>query len=337
MPNAKSLAIRSEGKRNKSGSLRETSSTLAYSRTQAPPAVQCAWCGHQFDSTDECLTGRVRCVRCGVATTSPWPSDEQLSAAYADWYRPESGRFSGLGDKVLRRTRSALADRLHRVLPPGPVLDVGAGDGTLVEAFVRHGREAVGLEPYASGPHIRNVEVEDMDGNWSAVIFWHSLEHLRRPARALSQAAALLSPGGTLVIAVPNATSLQARVFGDRWLALDLPRHLVHLSPPALLSKIEALGLRVERVSYLRGGQVVFGWVHGFVGKLPGHPDLYEAIRRTEARQAAQSPALRLYALAAAVVALPFALAATAVEVTARSGGTIYIEARREPGPEKSR
>ncbi len=175
-----------------------------------------------------------------------------------------------------------------------------------------------------------------MEGDWSAVIFWHSLEHLRRPARALSHAAALLSPGGTLVIAVPNATSLQARLFGDRWLALDLPRHLVHLSPPALLSKIEALGLRVERVSYLRGGQVVFGWVHGFVGKLPGHPDLYEAIRRTEARQAAQSPALRLYALAAAVAALPFALAATAVEVTARSGGTIYIEARRETAPEKS-
>ncbi|MGH7733568.1 MAG: hypothetical protein ACREOE_07695, partial [Gemmatimonadales bacterium] len=32
-------------------------------------------------------------------------------------------------------------------------------------------------------------------------------------------------------------------------------------------------------------------------------------------------------------VALPFALAATAVEVAARAGGTIYVEARREPGP----
>jgi len=335
LSNAKSPAIRSEGRRNKSGSLTESSNTLAYSRTRAPAAVQCAWCDHRFDSTDSRLTGRVRCARCGVATTSPWPSDEQLSAAYADWYRPKSGRFSGLGDKVLRRTRSALADRLHRILPAGPVLDVGAGDGSLVEAFVRRGREAVGLEPHASGPHIRNAEVEEVDGNWSAVIFWHSLEHLRQPARALSHAATLLSPGGTLVVAVPNATSLQARAFGDRWLALDLPRHLVHLNPPALLSKIQALGLRVERVSYMRGGQVVFGWVHGFVGKLPGHPDLYDAIRRSEARQATHSPVFRLYALAAAVVALPVALAATAVEVAARSGGTIYIEARREPAPEK--
>jgi SAM-dependent methyltransferase len=322
-----SSAIRSEGRRN------NTNNTLSYSLTAAPPAVRCAWCERTFDGTDERLTGRVRCARCGVATTSPWPSDEQLSAAYADWYRPTSGRFSGVGDKVLRRTRSALADRLHRILPPGPVLDVGAGDGTLVSAFIRHGREAVGLEPHASGPHIRSAEVEEVDGKWSAVIFWHSLEHLRSPGRALSHAAGLLSPGGTLVVAVPNATSLQARVFGDRWLALDLPRHLVHLSPQALLAKIEALGLRVERVSYLRGGQVVFGWVHGLVGTLPGHPDLYDAIRRSEARQAAQGPARRLYALAAAVAALPFALAATAVEVAARSGGTIYVEARRDPVP----
>ena len=270
-----------------------------------------------------------------MATTSPWPSDEQLAEAYAVWYRPEAGRFSGLGDAVLRRTRSALADRLHRVLPHGPVLDVGAGDGTLVTAFRRHGREATGVDPYASGsnPHVRAVEIADMTGAWSAVIFWHSLEHLRRPVLALRHAAALVVPGGVLVVAVPNATSLQARLFGGRWLALDLPRHLVHISPPALLSQIEALGFRVERVSYLRGGQVLFGWLHGIVGQLPGHPDLYDTIRRSEAQQATQSPAFRLYALAAAVAALPLAMIGTITEVMARSGGTIYVEARRQPEP----
>jgi SAM-dependent methyltransferase len=267
-----------------------------------------------------------------VATTSPWPSDERLGEAYAVWYRPTAGRFSGVGDKVLRRTRSTLANRLHRVLPKGPILDVGAGDGTLVGAFRGHGREAVGVDPYASGsnPHVRAVEFEEMTGAWSAVIFWHSLEHLRQPVRALRHAADLVVPGGVLVVAVPNAASLQARLFGDRWLALDLPRHLVHISPPALLTQLEDLGFRVERVSYLRGGQVLFGWLHGIVGRLPGHPDLYDAIRRGHARQAAQSPALRLYALAAAVAALPLALAGTVVEVAARSGGTIYVEARRQ-------
>jgi len=317
--------------------LSETSATLAYSRTPAPPASRCAWCEHQFDDADDRLAGRTRCARCGVATTSPWPSDALLGEAYADWYRPANGRFSGLGDKLLRRSRSALADRLHRVLPRGPVLDVGAGDGTLVRAFVRHGREAVGVDPYASAnhPHVRDVELEEMDGSWSAVIFWHSLEHLREPVRALRHAATLAAPGGVLVVAVPNAASLQARTFGDRWLHLDVPRHLVHISPPALVSAIEAAGFRVMRVSYLRGGQVVFGWLHGLVGKFfPGHPDLYDAIRRSEARQAAHSPLFRLYTLAAAVITLPAALVATGFEVAARAGGTIYVEARREPDQE---
>jgi SAM-dependent methyltransferase len=232
---------------------------------------------------------------------------------------------------ILRRTRSALASRLCRILPAGPVLDVGAGDGTLVNAFRRRGREAIGVDPYASGshPHVRDAKFEEVSGSWSAVIFWHSLEHLRRPVTALRHAANLIVPGGVLVVAVPNAASLQARLFGDRWLALDLPRHLVHISPPALLSQLEALGFRVERVSYLRGGQVVFGWLHGLIGRLPGHPDLYDTIRRAQARHAAQGRAFRLYALAAAVAALPVALLGAAIEVAAGCGGTIYVEARR--------
>ncbi len=326
-------AFRTGTGRGGSGLPREANPALAYARTAAPPASECAWCGHRFGGGDEHRPGRIRCARCGVATTSPWPSDEQLGQAYAPWYRPAAGRFSGVGDKILQRTRSALARRLHRALPPGPVLDVGAGDGTLVAAFRRHGREAVGVDPYASGthPHIRDVEIGEMTGAWSAVIFWHSLEHLRQPVRALRHAANLLVPGGVLIIAVPNAASLQARLFGDRWLALDLPRHLVHITPPALLSQLPDLGFRIEQVSYLRGGQVLFGWLHGLVAHLPGHPDLYDAIRRTEARQAAQGPAFRLYTFAAAAAALPLALAATAIEVTTRSGGTIYVQARRKP------
>jgi SAM-dependent methyltransferase len=314
-----------------SGATAVANPAKAYASTAGPAATECAWCGHRFDDRDEHRPGRIKCAQCGVATTSPWPSDEQLGAAYAVWYRPEEGRFSGLGDKILARTRSTLATRLNRVLPTGPVLDVGAGDGTLVEAFRRQGRDATGVDPYYSGtnPHIRAAELTEMTGAWSAVIFWHSLEHVRQPVRQLRHAASLVVPGGMLVVAVPNAASLQARLFGDQWLALDLPRHLVHICPPALLAEIEELGFSVERVSYLRGGQVLFGWLHGLVRQLPGHPDLYDAIRRSEAQQQAQNPARRLYALAAGVVALPFGLVGTAVELATKSGGTIYVQARR--------
>jgi SAM-dependent methyltransferase len=298
-----------------------------------PPAsgpeadVACAWCGARLEPGD--ASGTVRCETCGALTTWPIPTDEELERAYGSWYRPEQGRFSGLGDRLLRRTRGRTARRLNRIAPAGPILDVGAGDGALLDALSAVGREAVGLERHSQRTDVREDEIADVDGRWSGVVFWHSLEHLREAGGAIEHAAGLLKPDGVMLIAMPNPTSIQARVFGDRWLALDLPRHLVHVPAPALLARLRALGMRPSRVSYLRGGQVVFGWLHGIVGTLPSHPDLYDAIRRPEARREALSPGKRILTLAAAVLALPVAAACTGVEVVLRRGGTTYVEARR--------
>jgi SAM-dependent methyltransferase len=264
-----------------------------------------------------------------VATTTPWPTEAELERAYAGFYRPCSGRFSGPGDAILRYSRSRLASRLDAIAPQGPVLDVGAGEGTLVRALRARGRDALGLERHAPTPELRDAEITEIDGEWAAVVFWHSLEHLREPGRALEHAARLLLPGGLLVVAVPNAASLQARVFGDRWFALDLPRHLVHPTAEALLHRLRSAGLAPDRVSYLRAGQIVFGWLHGLVGSLPGAPDLYDAIRRPEARQRPLGAARRAAIVAAAIVLLPLAGVAALVEAALGRGGTVYVEARR--------
>lgn len=289
----------------------------------------CVWCGAPLDQGER-LKGRVRCSQCGVGTISPWPSEAELEQAYGGWYRPASGRFSGFGDRMLRRTRGRSARRLRQIAPPGPILDVGAGEGVLVEALRREGREATGLDPFAGGPHVQKGDLSgEEEGAWAAVVFWHSLEHLPEPAVELEGAVRLLQAGGVIVIAVPNSDSLQAKLFGDNWLALDPPRHLVHLTSRALRTRLRELGLRVERVSYLRGGQVVFGWLHGLVGMLPGSPSLYDAIRRREARSAPISGGRRAAIVLAAVLLLPPALAATVLEVCSRRGGTVYVEARR--------
>jgi SAM-dependent methyltransferase len=303
---------------------------VAPDATVDAPATTCAWCGAALPQDAPRTGGRVSCAGCGAATTDPWPSQETLSGAYAGWYRPEAGRFAGPGDALLRRSRGALARRLAKVAPPGPVLDVGAGDGTLLDALRREGREATGLELVATRPDIRAQDITEIEEReFAAIVFWHSLEHLLRPAQALDRAARLLAPGGVLVVAVPNSDSLQARAFGDRWLALDLPRHLVHLPAKALLARLEQLGLRVTRTSHLRGGQVVFGWLHGLVGSLPGHPDLYDAIRRPDARRARLAPARRALTLTAGAALAPLAIAGASAEALARRGGSIYVEAVR--------
>ena len=176
---------------------------------------------------------------------------------------------------------------------------------------------------------IREGDIEqESEAAWAAVVFWHSLEHLPAPASALATAKKLLLRDGVLIVAVPNSASLQAAAFGDRWFALDLPRHLVHLTSAVLIDRLWSLGLRVERVSYLRGGQTLFGWLYGMVGVLPGHPSLYDAIRRPAARSGHIGGATRAGALALATILFPFALLASVAEFATRRGGTVYVEAR---------
>jgi SAM-dependent methyltransferase len=292
-------------------------------------ARRCQWCGEALDPSAGGLRGTATCARCGVATTDPLPSEAELERAYGEWYRPRAGRFAGPGDAVLRWSRGRLARRLDRIAPEGAILDVGAGDGTLLDALAARGRAAVGLERDASRSDVRSGEVFEVDGAWAAVVFWHSVEHLRDAGAALDHAAGLLAPGGVVVVAMPNAASIQARLLGARWLGLDLPRHIVHVPASALLERLRGRGLRVERVSHLRGGQVVFGWLHGLVASLPGHPDLYDAIRRREARRRPLSAAGRAGALGLAGVLLPIASACALVEAALRRGGSIYVEARR--------
>jgi SAM-dependent methyltransferase len=298
--------------------------------------TECAWCGAPLDGSAQRLRGRTRCARCGAATTDPWPSEKELAAAYSTWYRPDSGRFGRIGDEALRRTRALLARRLDRVAPPGPVLDVGAGDGALIDALQRRGRQAIGLERESRRADVRDDSLERVEGEWAAVVFWHSLEHLPRPGQAIREAARLLRRGGLVVVAIPNAASVQALVFGDRWLHRDPPLHLVHLPEQALISRLEACGFAVERVSHVRAGQIVIGWLDGLVGSLPGDWRLYQALRRSDARSGRLSAARRATTLAAGVALFPVAACAAAVEVAIRRSGTVCVEARLESGPKRA-
>lgn len=292
----------------------------------------CRWCGAPLvDPRESGATFHVvRCPRCASGTTLPYPSDDTLERAYSEWYRPRDGRFGGGGDLILRGLRGRVARWIDGSSPPGPVLDVGCGDGSMLDALHARGRAAFGLERHADRPDVRDETLSECGDGWAAIIFWHSLEHLPAPRQAINDAAGRLAPGGKLVVAVPNWSSWQARAFGDRWFHLDLPRHLTHLTSENLRAACLEEGLTGVRVSYARGGQVAFGWLHGLVGLVPGHLNLYMAIRRGEAQEA-RSGGSRAAALTAAAVMSPLALVGAACEMACRRSGTVCLVAAR-PG-----
>ena len=215
----------------------------------------------------------------------------ELAGAYGAWYRPEGGRGS-----FHRRRRPApharrLARRLDRSHRPGRCSTWRAGEGVLLDALRPRGREAVGLERDSR----RARRARRAAGGARGRVGGRGLLALARaPSRAGRGdpgGGSAARPGGVLFVAVPNTASLQARAFGDRWLHLDLPRHLVHLPERSLVTRLRRRGLQGRAVSHLRGGQIVIGWLDGLVGMLPGDLRLYQALRRPEARNAPMSRA----------------------------------------------
>jgi SAM-dependent methyltransferase len=90
-------------------------------------------------------------------------------------------------------------------LPPAPatVLEVGCGTvGGFVPALLDAGYQAVGVDPNApEGPAYRRVELERYESQpVGCVVASLSLHHVADLAAALDRLAALLAPGGVVVV-----------------------------------------------------------------------------------------------------------------------------------------
>lgn len=200
-----------------------------------------------------------RCLGCGLLGLRPMPKEEELLAAHRRGYGPyPRGDSGGRGVSLRAQARTRLADALRRswhllngdatldrIALKGRVLDVGAGQGENVEYLVRHGYDALGLEPNPLAARVCeekglpvlcgtldsvSLEAETFD----TVILSQVIEHLVDPVRSLDQVHRLLRPGGTVAIFTPNPDGTQAKLFGRDWAHWHVPYHVYLYSPSQL-------------------------------------------------------------------------------------------------------
>jgi SAM-dependent methyltransferase len=166
------------------------------------------------------------------------------------------------------RTRATfrLGVLLHPWQPGGALLDVGCGSGRYLDlmralgwprtAGVDISRTAVtaakelGLEVYAGELHEAGLEAASFD----AISISHTLEHVADPVALLREVRRVAKPGGRIAIVVPNVESMSSRVFGERWVGWEAPRHLINFSRKALAEVLAAAGLRVETLTSSAAG-----------------------------------------------------------------------------------
>jgi SAM-dependent methyltransferase len=102
-------------------------------------------------------------------------------------------------------------------LPVGSaVLDIGCGEGVLIEEF-RGALQMEGIDLNYRSERVKQGSVLDLPfgaGRFDRVLCLDVLEHLRHDeqARALAEMRRVLKPGGELLLSLPNLAHLQSRL-----------------------------------------------------------------------------------------------------------------------------
>jgi SAM-dependent methyltransferase len=114
---------------------------------------------------------------------------------------------------VLTFVRAALPE------PPARVLEVGAGRGGLAAVLREAGYDVVAIDPAADGaPGVEPVALLDLepdDASFDAAVAVLSLHHVDPLAASCARLAALVRPGGTLVVDEFDVALLDERA--ARW------------------------------------------------------------------------------------------------------------------------
>jgi SAM-dependent methyltransferase len=188
------------------------------------------------------------CETCGLARTRPTPSSTQYAAGEA-----HSSHRSVVGDSY----SASLAADAARIAPGGRLLDVGCSTGEVVAHALAVGMDAEGIDadpgPVAAGVALgrplKVASLAELSGPYDVILMNHTLEHVHAPVPFLAAARALLSPGGALLVNVPNHESPVALVMRDQWIGWLPTEHVFHYSRTTLARVAAPAGLRIAESS----------------------------------------------------------------------------------------
>ncbi|SRX52604.1 bifunctional 2-polyprenyl-6-hydroxyphenol methylase/3-demethylubiquinol 3-O-methyltransferase UbiG [Aequorivita sp. CIP111184] len=137
----------------------------------------------------------------------------------------------------------------------GSLLDVGAGTGDFLKIAKESGWQVQGMEPNKNAVKLaseKGIELKpslnDFKGKqFDVITLWHVLEHIPNLEETIIELSKLVKPNGTLIIAVPNFKSFDAKHYGKFWAAFDVPRHLWHFSKESI-QKLFSENFEIEKI-----------------------------------------------------------------------------------------
>lgn len=219
-------------------------------------SVACPACSSRWSALRTAERHISWCSCCGTGVTVPAPERD----VYGDeLFDPATGRYA---DRVRDREQwfreaGRRLDWLDGLHGHGRLLELGPATGEFVASAELAGWDVAGLETSAWAAE-QATQVTDRvqrgdlsswrkqhpDETVDAVAMFHVLEHVADPESLLSEIAAVLRPGGVLVLEVPNGDSPGAKPDGRTWWAASLDDHFHHHTAPGLGQLLKCTGFR---------------------------------------------------------------------------------------------
>lgn len=181
-----------------------------------------------------------------------FPRFGALEEAYAD---AESLDYVAEAPGQRATARRALTT-IERHVTRGRLLDVGCWVGYLAAEARERGWAVTGVEPseFASSFARERLGLEVITGDlfsaelpghaFDAVVLGDVIEHLPDPGAALARIETLLTPGGVVWLALPDAGSRLARAMGKRWWSV-IPTHVQYFTRESMTALLARQGYEV--------------------------------------------------------------------------------------------
>ena len=194
-----------------------------------------------------------------MLVTKPEPAN--LDQYYqTENYISHTDANSTLQDKVYQTVKKYSLEKKVRLIEKYSskgklLLDIGAGTGDFLLKAKKSGWCIEGVEPNSEA-RIRALKKEvglnpSLDSlpekKYDVITLWHVLEHLPDLDHQIKQFVSLLKDDGTLVVAVPNFNSFDAKYYKNYWAAYDVPRHLWHFSKTSIRKIFSNHGMQVVK------------------------------------------------------------------------------------------
>lgn len=201
-----------------------------------------------------------RCEPCSFLITTPRPEDTELPKYYqSSEYLSHGNERKNLFERLyhlakrfnLTWKRTLVEKESH--LQKAKILDIGCGTGEFLGTMKEAGWAIEGVEPNdkarsAAKENTNSTIGKSLDSvlnTFDVITLWHVLEHIPNLPETIQEIKKKLRPEGTLIIAVPNHESYDAKKYQADWAGYDVPRHLWHFSKASMKALATRSNLRI--------------------------------------------------------------------------------------------